>query len=221
MPTAAAAAVEVVVEGRAVGQAERRQPAVDVADDVDPVSSRSNSLHGGDAEMTATSDAGTFGATSRSPSTSASESTPTDERAPLVSPRWVRMCQSCSKKSPSPFSIAEQLRDLADHDRQRQADDEALQHRLGDEAGEEAEAEQPGDERERRPSMNASAAGEGERSPSGPPVARSATAAADSAAVAAIGPMTRCRELPNAAYSSSAGGAAYRPTTGETPAIVA
>ena len=52
-----------------------------------------------------------------------------------------------------------------------------------------------------------------------PAVARSATVAADSAAVADIGPATRCRELPNAAYRSSAAGAAYRPTTGETPAI--
>ena len=32
-----------------------------------------------------------------------------------------------------------------------------------------------------------------------PGVTRSPTAAADSAAVAAIGPVTRCRELPNAA----------------------
>jgi hypothetical protein len=41
------------------------------------------------------------------------------------------------------------------------------------------------------------------------------------AAVADIGPVTRCRELPKAAYSSSAPGAAYSPTTGDTPAIEA
>ena len=41
-----------------------------------------------------------------------------------------------------------------------------------------------------------------------PCVAKSATAAADSAAVADIGPTTRCRELPKSAYSTSAGGAA-------------
>jgi hypothetical protein len=52
-------------------------------------------------------------------------------------------------------------------------------------------------------------------------VATSATAAADRAAVADIGPVTRCRELPKAAYSSSAPGAAYSPTTGDTPAIEA
>ena len=44
------------------------------------------------------------------------------------------------------------------------------------------------------------------RTSSGPPVVRSATAAADSAAVADIGPTTRWRELPKAAYSTSAGG---------------
>ena len=46
------------------------------------------------------------------------------------------------------------------------------------------------------------------RMSSGPPVVRSATAAAESAAVADIGPTTRWRELPKAAYSRSAGGAA-------------
>jgi hypothetical protein len=54
-----------------------------------------------------------------------------------------------------------------------------------------------------------------------PWVASSATAAADRAAVADIGPVTRCRELPKAAYSSSAPGAAYSPITGDTPAMVA
>jgi hypothetical protein len=49
--------------------------------------------------------------------------------------------------------------------------------------------------------------------------ANDATVAADSAAVAAIGPTTSWRELPSAAYKISAPGAAYRPTTGETPAI--
>jgi hypothetical protein len=57
--------------------------------------------------------------------------------------------------------------------------------------------------------------------PAPPLVATSATAAADRAAVADIGPVTRCRELPKAAYSSSAPGAAYSPTTGDTPAIEA
>ena len=53
------------------------------------------------------------------------------------------------------------------------------------------------------------------------PPANGATLAADSAAVADIGPTTRCRELPAAAYSTSDGMAAYRPITGGTPAMVA
>src|SRR3982751_6155630 len=47
------------------------------------------------------------------------------------------------------------------------------------------------------------------------------TMPAGSAALADIGPTTRWRELPTAAYSTSAGTAAYRPTTGGTPAMVA
>src|SRR3954469_16455069 len=48
-----------------------------------------------------------------------------------------------------------------------------------------------------------------------------AIVAADRAAVADIGPAIRWRELPSAAYRISAPGAAYKPTTGETPAIEA
>jgi hypothetical protein len=52
-----------------------------------------------------------------------------------------------------------------------------------------------------------------------PWVTRSRTIAADSAADAAPGPVTSWRELPNAAYRIRAPGAAYKPMTGETPAI--
>ena len=44
---------------------------------------------------------------------------------------------------------------------------------------------------------------------------------ADSAAVADIVATTMCRDDPSSAYSSSAGTAAYSPTTGGTPAMVA
>jgi MFS superfamily sulfate permease-like transporter len=43
---------------------------------------------------------------------------------------------------------AEQLRHLPDHDRERESDDEALQHRFRDEVGEEPEPEDPRAERE-------------------------------------------------------------------------
>ena len=45
--------------------------------------------------------------------------------------------------------------------------------------------------------------------------------AADNAAVADIVATTTTRDVPKTAYSTSAGIAAYRPTTGGTPAIVA
>jgi hypothetical protein len=114
---------------------------------------------------------------------------------------------------------AEQLRQLSHDDRECEPDDEPLEHGLGDEAREKAEAEETRDERgdpdddpKRDRQLHES---------SEAPAARSPTAAADRAAVAAIGPVTRWRELPKAAYRRSAPGAAYRPTTGETPAIVA
>ena len=53
-------------------------------------------------------------------------------------------------------------------------------------------------------------------SPVSPP-----TTTPESAAVADIGPTTRWRELPNAAYSTNAAGAAHNPTTGGTPASTA
>jgi hypothetical protein len=52
-------------------------------------------------------------------------------------------------------------------------------------------------------------------------VANPPTTPAERAAVADIGPTTRCRELPSKGYKSSAGIAAYSPTTGDTPAIEA
>jgi hypothetical protein len=42
---------------------------------------------------------------------------------------------------------SEQPRDLADHDRQRQADDEPLEHGFGDEARQKPEAQDAGDQR--------------------------------------------------------------------------
>ena len=92
---------------------------------------------------------------------------------------------------------AEQLRYLADDDRQGETDDEALEHRFGDEVGEESEAQQSSSDGEHA-GHEGEHAGEGEHLV-GSPVVRSATAAADSAAVADIGPTTRWRELPNAA----------------------
>jgi hypothetical protein len=91
----------------------------------------------------------------------------------------------------------EKLGQLPDDDGQREPDDEPLQDRLGDEAREEAEAKQARDDRE-DPGHQPERHGQRDELVR-PCVARSPTAAADNAAVAAIGPVTRCLELPNAA----------------------
>ena len=106
-----------------------------------PWSSRSNSRHDDDAEAaprpaTRAPPARTGGGRARAPAKRARRPA---SRA-WVSPRLPRKSQSCSKKSPVALLDAEELRDLADHDRERQPDDEALEHRLRDEVGEEARA---------------------------------------------------------------------------------
>ena len=105
-----------------------------------------------------------------------------------------------------PRADPEQLRQLADDDREREADDQALEHGRADELGQEAEAQQTRDQGgdARRHGQAGGERGEA-LVPAG---ARSATVAADRAAAAAMGPMTSTRELPRAAYSSSAPGAA-------------
>ena len=86
----------------------------------------------------------------------------------------------------------EQLGQLPGHDGQGQPDDEPLEHRLGDEAGQEPQAQQPG-EHGRDPGGDGQGHGQLDERPL-PWVASWATAAADRAAVADIGPTTRCRE---------------------------
>ena len=54
---------------------------------------------------TATSEPGTRGANRRSPSTTASEMTPTARVAPLVSPSWVITSQIFWKKLPEPLGM--------------------------------------------------------------------------------------------------------------------
>ena len=71
---------------------------------------------------------------------------PTSSVSPLVSPRLPSRSPQLLEEVALALGHAEQLRHLADDDRQREADDEALQHRLGDEAREEAEPQ-----RARRP----------------------------------------------------------------------
>jgi hypothetical protein len=66
-----------------------------------------------------------------------------------VDPRLARKSASFSKKSPLLPSMPKSLGSLADDDRQREPDDEALEHRLRDEPREEAEPQHAGEERRR------------------------------------------------------------------------
>ena len=155
---------------------------------------------------TATSEAGTAGATRRSPSTTASESAPTASVARLVSPSAETRSQACSKKSPSPFSTPNSFGSCPMMIVSASPTMKPLST-----GSEMKPARKP---RRSRPAsvtmmpvVTASAA-VAAANPSWPWATTSPTVAADSAAVADIGPTTRWRELPNAAYSSSAPGAA-------------
>ena len=108
---------------------------------------------------TATSEPGTTGAKRRSPSTSASDSSADGQRGGRrVSPRLAEQAPDLLEEVALALLDAEQLRELADDDGQREADDEALEHRLGDEAGEEAEPQQARRRARRCPVTMASAA---------------------------------------------------------------
>jgi hypothetical protein len=96
---------------------------------------------------TATNDPGTTGANWRKPKITASDSTPTSGVSACVSPRWVTMVQDCWKKSPAARLDPQQLRNLADDDRQRQPDGEPLQHRLGDAARQKPQPQHSGEQR--------------------------------------------------------------------------
>ena len=169
--------------------------------------------------MTATSEPGTTGSHRRRATTTASEPAPTSSVGPSMSPRWRTTPHACSKKFPSARSIPNSLGTWP-----MMIVSASPMMKPFITGSEMKWARKPSRSRPatraRRPVIRARTTVKA-RTSSGPPVVRSATAAADRAAVADIGPTTRCRELPNAAYSTRAGGAAYRPTTGDTPAIEA
>ena len=146
---------------------------------------------------TATSEPGTTGAYSFSATTSTSDSAPTSSVIPLVSPRFVTRSQVWRKKSPSPFGIPKSFGTWP------MMIVSARPTMNPFSTGSEMKfARKP---RRRSPATTASAPTTSPsvivscRNSSLPGAARSPTAAAESAAVAAIGPVTRCRELPNAA----------------------
>ena len=78
------------------------------------------------------------------PEHEASDSQPDDAASATGCRRaCVTRSQSFSKKSPLPFSTPNSLGSWPDDDGQRQTDDEALEHRLGDEVGHEPSRSSP------------------------------------------------------------------------------
>jgi len=148
-------------------------------------------------KTTAASGAGTTGANLRSTRTIASDTSPTSRVIQLVWPSLVTKVHSCWKKSPDPFSTPTSFGSWPAMIGQRQADDEALRHRPGDEVATNPSRASPAASAS-TPVVRASVTVSAANTPA-LPAAVSPTAAADSAAVAAIGPTTRRLELPNAA----------------------
>ena len=77
----------------------------------------------------------------------ASDDAPTARLAPCVSPRCVEHAPDLLEEVAVLLLDPEQLRHLARDDRQRDPDDEALEHGLGDQRGQEPEPHQTGDQR--------------------------------------------------------------------------
>jgi len=118
-----------------------------------------------------------------------------------VSPRLVRTCHACSKKLPSSFSIPNSFGTWPIITVRARPMMNPLSTGSEMKLARKPSRSSPAT-RARMPVINARTivkAAKSSGSPDVPPVTRSATAAADSAAVAAIGPVIRCRELPNAA----------------------
>ena len=189
---------EVVVDPDAVGQPERRQAAGDVADDLDALVGEVEELDDDDAEDDGDERAGDDRREAAQPEDDApATARPTSSVRPCVSPRWVITPHSCSKKSPSSFSMPNSfgtwpmmmvrarpmMKPLSTGSEMKLARNPRRSSPAPSASTPVIRASTP---------VNASTS-------SGPPVVRSATAAADSAAVADIGPTMRWRELPNAA----------------------
>ena len=132
-------------------------PLVDVADDRDAVLVEVEQLDRGDPEQHGDERARARPARlSFRPRTSGERGDADEQRQPARVAELAEQVPELLEEVALALLDAEQLGQLPDDDRQRQADDEALQHRLGDEVRQEAEPQQPGDERERPRSSIAS-----------------------------------------------------------------
>ena len=146
---------------------------------------------------TATSDPGTTGARRRSPITAASETAPTSRVAPWMSPSSEITARACSKKLPEPLSTPSSPGTwpmmIVSASPTMKPLSTGPEMKLARKPRRSAPAISAA-----RPVVIASAAVIAAKLPA-PGATTSATVAADSAAVADIGPVTRCRELPRAA----------------------
>ena len=171
-----------------------------------PSSSSPSALTAITPSATTTSEPGTTGANRRSPSTTASDATPTTSVRPSVSPRLETTSQSCSKKSPSPFSMPKSFGTwpmmIVSARPTMNPFSTGSEMKLATKPSRSRPATTP-----MTPVVMASAAVIVTKA-SSLGLTTSATAAAESAAVADIGPTMRWRDEPKTAYSSSAPGAA-------------
>ena len=146
---------------------------------------------------TATSEPGTTGAKRRSPSTSASDTRPISSVVTCVSPSLPSRSQSFSKKSPSPFSTPNSFGSWPTMIVSARPTMKPLSTGSEMKLARKPSREQPGAERdEARHHRQRRRQRDERRLALGRELA---TAAADSAAVADIGPTIRWRELPSSA----------------------
>ena len=139
---------EVVVESDAVGRPQLGQPTGDLPDDGDPFVGQVEELDHNDPERHGHERSGDR-------RREATQSEDDGERRGADGERPCLGVAEVSDDSPQLLEEvalflldAEQLGNLADHDRQGEADDEPLEHWLGDEVGEKSEAQQSGSEGE-------------------------------------------------------------------------
>ncbi len=171
---------EVVVDADRVGRSEARQAAVDVTDDRDALAVEIEQLHENHAEQHRDERRGDHGREPLQQEHEGERPEPDQRRAPLrIADVAEEVPQLAEEVAVAAFD-AEELRHLADHDREREPDDEALEHRFRDEVREEPEPQQPRGERASTPVMSATTAVNAATSLGS--LTRSATAAADRAA---------------------------------------
>jgi hypothetical protein len=133
---------------RHVRQPEGGQAGVDVADDRDPVPVEVEDRHRGDAEQHGDQRAGQHRQPAPEPEHDREADHADGRVGPLVWPSRVRNVQACWKKSPSPFGTPDSLGTWPTMIVRARPTMKALEHRLGDEGGQEAEPEQAGEQRE-------------------------------------------------------------------------